>query len=90
MLFGSIPALLKNRFSANEILTSLMLVYVAGLLLDWLVRGPWRDPQGFNFPKTVSFEGWQMLPTIGPTVHIGVLLAFIIALGPRLPSSPER
>jgi general nucleoside transport system permease protein len=81
MLYGSIPAYLKNRFNANEILTSLMLVYVAGLLLDWLVRGPWRDPQGFNFPKTVSFEGWQMLPTIGPTVHIGVPLAFIIALG---------
>jgi general nucleoside transport system permease protein len=81
MLYGSIPAYLKNRFNANEILTSLMLVYVAGLFLDWLVRGPWRDPQGFNFPKTVTFEGWQILPTIGSTVHIGVPLAFLIALG---------
>jgi ABC-type uncharacterized transport system permease subunit len=81
MLYGFIPALLKNRFGANEILTSLMLVYVAGLLLDWLVRGPWRDPQGFNFPKTVGFSGWQMLPTIGSTVHIGVVLALLIALG---------
>jgi ABC-type uncharacterized transport system permease subunit len=80
MLWGFIPAYLKNRFSANEILTSLMLVYVAGLLLDWLVRGPWRDPQGYNFPKTVTFEGWQMLPTIGPTVHIGVILALLVAL----------
>jgi simple sugar transport system permease protein len=80
MLWGFIPAYLKNRFSANEILTSLMLVYAAGLLLDWLVRGPWRDPQGYNFPKTVTFEGWQMLPTIGPTVHVGVILALIVAL----------
>ena len=56
-LCAAIPALLKTRFGANEILTSLMLVYVAQLLLDWLVRGPWRDPQGFNFPKTVSFDG---------------------------------
>jgi ABC-type uncharacterized transport system permease subunit len=81
MAYGVIPAVLKNRFNANEILTSLMLVYVAGLLLDWLVRGPWRDPQGYNFPKSVTFEGWQLLPTIGSTVHIGVPLAFIIAIG---------
>ena len=60
-----IPALLKTRFGANEILTSLMLVYVAQLFLDWLVRGPWRDPQGFNFPTAVTFDGWQLLPTIG-------------------------
>lgn len=81
MLCGFIPAYLKNRFSANEILTSLMLVYVAGLLLDWLVRGPWRDPHGFNFPVTAAFQGWQILPTIGPTVHIGVVLAVIVAFG---------
>ena len=64
-MFAAIPALLKNRFGANEILTSLMLVYVAQLLLDWLVRGPWRDPQGFNFPQSVPFDGWQLLPLLG-------------------------
>ena len=56
MLWGLIPAFLKVRFNANEILTSLMLVYVAGLIFDWLVRGRLRDPQGFNFPKTVEFR----------------------------------
>ncbi len=76
--FAAIPAYLKNRFAANEILTSLMLVYVAQLVLDWLVRGPWRDPQGFNFPKSISFEGWQLLPTIGDgRVHLGAALALI-------------
>lgn len=80
-LFGAIPAFLKTRFHANEILTSLMLVYVAQLLLDWLVRGPWRDPGGFNFPKSVTFEGWQVLPTLGDgRVHIGALLAIIAAI----------
>ena len=77
MAYGSIPALLKNRFGANEILTSLMLVYVAGYILDWLVRGPWRDPMGFNFPKTVTFDGWQLLPTFGGTIHMGALLAVV-------------
>ncbi len=82
MLYGLIPALLKNRFNANEILTSLMLVYVVQLYLDWLVRGPWRDPQGFNFPKTISFEGWQLLPNIAGSIHLGVVaaLAAVVAL----------
>ncbi len=81
MAYGYIPGALKNRFGTNEILTSLMLVYVAQLLLDWLVRGPWKDPQGYNFPKTITFSDWQLLPTIGVTVHLGVVLAFLIALG---------
>lgn len=80
MAWGSIPAFLKNRFNANEILTSLMLVYVSLLLLDWLVRGPWRDPQGYNFPKTISFSDWQTLPTFGGTIHLGAVLALIVAV----------
>lgn len=80
-LFAAIPAYLKTRFHANEILTSLMLVYVVQLLADWLVRGPWRDPEGFNFPKSVTFEGWQVLPTLGDSrVHLGALFALIAAL----------
>ncbi len=43
-LWGAIPAFLKTRFNANEILTSLMLNYVAALFLNYLVRGPWRKP----------------------------------------------
>ena len=88
MAWASLPALLKNRFNANEILTSLMLVYVAQLILDWLVRGPWRDPQGYNFPKTVSFSGWQTLPrfklvpdALGPVyINLGAILALASAL----------
>ncbi len=79
-LWGWIPAVLKNRFNANEILTSLMLVYVAQLFLDWLVRGPWRDPKGFNFPKSVTFEGWHVLPAISGRVHLGAILALLAVL----------
>jgi simple sugar transport system permease protein len=80
-LFAAIPAALKNRFGANEILTSLMLVYVAQLLLDWLVRGPWRDPKGYNFPQSVPFEGWQLLPLLGEgRVHIGAILAVVAVI----------
>jgi general nucleoside transport system permease protein len=80
MMWGAIPALLRNRFHANEILTSLMLVYVAQLLLDYLVRGPWRDPQGFNFPQTISFKDHQLLPYITSGVHVGVVISVIIAV----------
>lgn len=79
MAWAAIPAFLKTRFSTNEILTSLMLVYVAQFIFDWLVRGPWRDPQGFNFPKSVNFDGWQLLPRWGD-IHLGALFAFIVAL----------
>ncbi len=80
-LLAAIPAFLKIRFGVNEILTSLMLVYVAHLLLDWLVRGPWKDPHGYNFPKSVSFEGWQLIPTFGDgRVHLGLVVALLIAL----------
>ena len=79
MAWAAIPALLKVRFGANEILTSLMLVYVAQFLFDYLVRGPWRDPQGFNFPKTVNFDGWQLLPKWGD-IHMGALFALIAAV----------
>jgi general nucleoside transport system permease protein len=80
MLWGAIPAVLRNRFNANEILTSLMLVYVVQLLLDYLVRGPWRDPQGFNFPQTISFKDYQLLPYITSGVHVGVIISVVIAL----------
>ena len=78
MAWAGVPALLRNRFGANEILTSLMLVYVAQYLLDWLVRGPWRDPHGYNFPKSVAFEDWQLLPTFGDgRVHLGAAFAVL-------------
>ena len=78
MAFAAIPALLKIRFGTNEILTSLMLVYVAQLFLDWLVRGPWRDPQGYNFPESRLFSAAAALPTFGDgRMHLGTIFALI-------------
>lgn len=80
--YASIPAWLKARFNTNEILTSLMLVYVAQLFLDWMVRGPWRNPAGFNFPETRTFHAYAILPEILPTsgrAHWGIVFALIAA-----------
>ncbi|RUM97949.1 ABC transporter permease [Pseudaminobacter arsenicus] len=81
--YGFIPALLKTRFNTNEILTSLMLVYVAQLFLDWLVRGPWRNPQGMNFPETRNFHQYAILPEIWPSMgraNWGFVFALVAAL----------
>jgi simple sugar transport system permease protein len=80
MAWASIPAFLRVKFNANEILTSLMLVYVARLIFDWLVRGSLRDPKGYNFPKTVNFVGWQVLPSWGD-IHLGALFALLAGAG---------
>ena len=83
MAYAAIPAILKVRFNTNEILTSLMLVYVAQLFNDWLVRGPWRNPQGMSFPGTVRFHEYAILPQIWPDsgrAHWGFILALIAAV----------
>jgi simple sugar transport system permease protein len=81
MVWALVPALLKVKTGANEILVSLMMVYVSQLLLDWLVRGPWRDPHGYNFPKSVSFEDWQTMPTLGDgRLNIGIVIAVLVAI----------
>ena len=63
-LYGLLPALLRVRFGVSEILTSLMHVYVAQLTLDYLTRGPWRDPKGMNFPQSVTFDPAATLPPL--------------------------
>jgi simple sugar transport system permease protein len=80
--WGLIPAFLKTRFGVSEILTSLMLVYVAQLTLDYLVRGPWRDPKGFNFPQSVTFDPAATLPPVweASRVHYGTVFALIAVL----------
>jgi len=78
MAWAAIPAWLRTRFNANEILTSLMLVYVAKLALSWLVHGPWRDPEGFNFPQSKMFADAALLPNLVPETRLNV--GFVLAL----------
>jgi ABC-type uncharacterized transport system permease subunit len=83
MVWAGLTAWLRDRFNANEILVSLMLVYVAVMLLNFLVSGPWKDPQGYNFPQTRTFDAVTRIPRLftGSRVSIGVFLALIGVLG---------
>jgi general nucleoside transport system permease protein len=79
MLWGGIVAFLRDRFNANEILVSLMLVYVADQVLGYLVYGPWKDPAGFNFPQTITFLKSTGVPRLaaGFRVNIGLIIALL-------------
>jgi simple sugar transport system permease protein len=82
MVWAGVVAFLKDRFNANEILVSLMLVYVANLLLSYLVFGPWKDPQGFNFPQTKTFDASVTLSRLMSPgrLHWGFLLALALVI----------
>ncbi|CAN1526934.1 COG4603 ABC-type uncharacterized transport system, permease component [Burkholderiaceae bacterium] len=82
MVWAGITAFLRDRFHANEILVSLMLVYVAIMVLGYLVYGPWKDPLGYNFPQTKTFEAATQIPRLfkGSRINMGVFLALLGAL----------
>jgi ABC-type uncharacterized transport system permease subunit len=82
MAWAAIPAFLKTRYNTNEILTSLMLTYVGLLLLSYLIHGPWKDPDGYNFPESRLFHDSAVLPIIleGTRLHIGWLIALFVAI----------
>lgn len=80
MAWAAIPAFLRTKFNTNEILVSLMLVYVATLALSVLVHGPMRDPDGMNFPESRLFSDSALLPLImeDGRAHIGFIIALIL------------
>ncbi|GGF05865.1 ABC transporter permease [Aliidongia dinghuensis] len=82
MAWAAIPAFLRVRFAVSEILTSLMLTYVASLFLNLLVYGPWRDPEGMNFPQSRLFNDDETLGILvdGTRLHTGTAIALGLTL----------
>jgi ABC-type uncharacterized transport system permease subunit len=79
--WAAIPAYLRTRFRASEIFVSLMLVYIAQLLLSYMVHGPWRDPAGQNFPQSPPLPDNAVLNPLfeGMRVNIGFVLGLLLA-----------
>ncbi|HET9957370.1 MAG TPA: ABC transporter permease, partial [Polyangiaceae bacterium] len=85
-VWGALPAWLRARFGVSELLVSLMLVYIAEQLLSYLVFGPWKDPQGYNFPQTPMFAEAARIPRLLAAfgrlrVNLGLPLAGLTCLG---------
>lgn len=83
MFWAAIAAFLRDKFNASEILVSLMLVYVAIMVLNYLVFGPWKDPAGFNFPQTETFAAPTQMPLLfrGSRVNVGTIVALSAVVG---------
>lgn len=79
-VWGLIPAALKAYLGVNEIITTLMMNYIAILLVSHLYVGPWKDPQGYGFPGTAQFEKVAWLPRLTGRVHLGIVFAVVAAL----------
>jgi len=79
--WGLIPAVLKLRARANEIIITLMLNYIAVFILDYLVYGTWKDPASFGFPMTPTFSRSAILPRIGATgLNWGIALCAVAGI----------
>ncbi|MDP9811412.1 simple sugar transport system permease protein [Rhizobium tibeticum] len=78
--WASLTAFWRVRLNANEILVSLMLSLVAAQLLNYLLLGPWKDPNGFNFPQSVMFQYDAMVPILISGTRVNVSLLITIAL----------
>ena len=75
------PAVARAKIGVNEILTTLMLNEVALRLVQWLIHGPWKDPDSYNFPLAPMLPEQGHLPTLFGRAHIGVVVAVaVIAL----------
>jgi general nucleoside transport system permease protein len=81
-VWGLVPAALRIYWRVNEIITTLMLNYIAVLWVDFLVYGPWKDPKAFGFPFTPPLSPAARLPVLpGSRVHLGLLVGLLAAAG---------
>jgi len=77
--WGVIPGVLKAKFRADEVVTTLMMNYIASELVNYLVYGPWKGPEEWGFPYSSKFPKYAWIPTIpGTRIHY-VTLALALA-----------
>ncbi len=80
-LWGFLPAIPRAFLKVNETITTLLMNYIAILWVDYLVYGPWKDPNGLNFPLTAPFSEGAILPTLGDTrIHAGLIIGLVVAV----------
>ena len=74
------PAVARAKLGVNEIITTLMLNEVAIRLVQWLIHGPWKDPDSFNFPLAPMLPDQARLPTLFSRAHFGLLIAAAVII----------
>jgi simple sugar transport system permease protein len=77
-MWAAIAAVLRAKGWLLEVFSTLLLNYIAILLVEVLVFGPWRDPTSANYPQSRLFPAAAWLPTFGGTrIHLGVVFALV-------------
>lgn len=77
---GTLAGWFKTKWLVSELITTLMMNYIAILWVNYLVYGAWRDPKGLNFPLTAAFSESALLPSFGDLrVHAGIIIVFVLA-----------
>ncbi len=84
-LFGAVwsgvPAILRAKFGVNETIVTLLLNYVALLLVEFLIHGPWQDPSSSSWPQTMAFSDAAQLPHLfASRVHPGLFIGIVMAV----------
>lgn len=84
-LWGLLPTLLRLRLDVNEVISTLMMNYIAIFIVAWLIHGPWKGQTAFGFAYTDTFPDAAWLPLLPgtrihwPTLALGLALAFGLA-----------
>ena len=79
-MWGLLAGWFKTKWLVSELITTLMMNYIAILWVNYLVYGAWRDPKGLNFPLTAAFSESALLPSFGDLrVHAGIIIVFVLA-----------
>jgi len=84
-LFGAswsaVPAILRVWLGVSEVIVSLLMNYVAILLVEFLIHGPWQDPTSTSWPQTAAFPVTAELPHFpGVRVHLGICFGIVLSL----------
>lgn len=82
MAWATLPALMKVRLKIDEVVTTLLLNYVAIFFVSAILNGPWRDPVS-QWPQSPEIAASAIFPRLIPRsrLHLGFILALLVILG---------
>ena len=80
-IWSGIAGLLRARCNVNETISTLLMNYVAVLLVNYMIYGAWKDPTSSGWPASIAFPAAAIVPTLfGTRVHMGLIVGIAAAL----------
>jgi general nucleoside transport system permease protein len=80
-IWSGLAGFLRGRFNVNETISTLLMNYIAILLVNYVIYGAWKDPASLGWPATIQFPPAAIVPSLfGTPVHAGLLIALVAAV----------